>query len=177
MTTPIPTIPLWIDGKPFHSDQEKTSPIHNPATGEVIAELDHASPEEVERIIASSAAAFETWSQFSLAKRSAIMFRFRELLVEHTDELASIVSREHGKVLSDARGEIARGLEVVEFACGIPQQLKGEFSDQASTGIDVYSFRQPVGVVAGITAVNFPRMDPPWWGRGARATGTAPPLH
>jgi len=171
MTTAIPRIPLWIDGKPFEGDLESTSPIHNPATGEVIAELAHATPEEVERIIASSAAAFETWSQVSLAKRSAIMFRFRELLVEHTDELASIVTREHGKVISDAKGEIARGLEVVEFACGIPQLLKGEFSDEASTGIDVYSFRQPVGVVAGITPFNFPVMIPLWMSPVAIATG------
>src|SRR5665647_877780 len=165
------TIPHWIDGKPFVGDHYTTSPIHNPATGEVIAELAHATPEEVERIIASSAAAFETWSQVSLGKRSAILFRFRELLVEHTDELAAIVTREQGKVISDAKGEIARGLEVVEFACGIPQLLKGEFSEQAATGIDVFSFRQPVGVVAGITPFNFPVMIPLWMSPVAIATG------
>ncbi|HUX72033.1 MAG TPA: aldehyde dehydrogenase family protein, partial [Cellulomonadaceae bacterium] len=168
MTT---TIPHWIDGAPFVGDQDATSPIYNPATGEVIAELALATPEEVDRVIASSAAAFETWSQVPLGKRSAILFRFRELLVEHTDELAAIVTREHGKVISDAKGEIARGLEVVEFACGIPQLLKGEFSEQAATGIDVYSFRQPVGVVAGITPFNFPVMIPLWMSPVAIATG------
>src|SRR5665647_1513244 len=122
------TIPHWIDGKPFVGDHYTTSPIHNPATGEVIAELAHATPEEVERIIASSAAAFETWSQVSLGKRSAILFRFRELLVEHTDELAATV-------------------------------------------IDVFSFRQPVGVVAGITPFNFPVMIPLWMSPVAIATG------
>ena len=168
MTT---TVPHWIDGEPFLGDLQKTSPIHNPATGEVIAELAHATPEEVERVIASSAAAFTTWSEVSLGKRSAILFRFRELLVEHTDELAAIVTREQGKVISDAKGEIARGLEVVEFACGIPQLLKGEFSEQAATGIDVFSFRQPVGVVAGITPFNFPVMIPLWMSPIAIATG------
>lgn len=165
------TIPHWLDGKPFIGDGDTRSPIHNPATGEVIAELARATPHGVERIIASSAAAFETWSQVSLSKRSAILFRFRELLVEHTDELAAIVTREHGKVISDAKGEIARGLEVVEFACGIPQLLKGEFSEQAATGIDVYSFRQPLGVVAGITPFNFPVMIPLWMSPVAIATG------
>ncbi|WP_372594919.1 CoA-acylating methylmalonate-semialdehyde dehydrogenase [Actinotalea sp.] len=168
MTT---TVPHWLDGKAFPGDLAKTSPIHDPATGEVIAELAHATPDEVERVIASSSAAFETWSQVSLSKRSSILFRFRELLVEHTDELARIVTREHGKVISDAKGEIARGLEVVEFACGIPQLLKGEFSEQAATGIDVYSFRQPVGVVAGITPFNFPVMIPLWMSPVAIATG------
>ncbi len=163
--------PHWLDGAPFEGNHEKTSPIYNPATGEVIAELAHATPDEVETIIASSKKASESWSQVSLAKRTAILFRFRELLVEHTDELAEIVTREHGKVLSDAKGEIARGLEVVEFACGIPQLLKGEFSEQAATGIDVYSFRQPVGVVAGITPFNFPVMIPLWMSPVAIATG------
>ncbi|PKQ18174.1 MAG: methylmalonate-semialdehyde dehydrogenase (CoA acylating), partial [Actinobacteria bacterium HGW-Actinobacteria-8] len=168
MTT---TIPHWLDGKPFIGDGDTRSPVHNPATGEVIAELVRATPQEVERIISSSATAFETWSQVSLSKRSGILFRFRELLVEHTDELAAIITREHGKVISDAKGEIARGLEVVEFACGIPQLLKGEFSEQAATGIDVYSFRQPVGVVAGITPFNFPVMIPLWMNPVAIATG------
>lgn len=168
MTT---TIPHWIDGAPFVGDHATASPVYNPATGDVVAELALATPADVDRVVASAAAAFTTWSQVPLGKRSAILFRFRELLVEHTDELAAIVTREHGKVISDAKGEIARGLEVVEFACGIPQLLKGEFSEQAATGIDVYSFRQPVGVVAGITPFNFPVMIPLWMSPVAIATG------
>ncbi|HMO11156.1 MAG TPA: CoA-acylating methylmalonate-semialdehyde dehydrogenase [Actinotalea sp.] len=163
--------PHWLDNQPFEGSHTKTSPIHNPATGEVIGELAHATAEEVETIIASAKKASESWSQVSLARRTAILFRFRELLVQHTDELAEIITREHGKVISDAKGEIARGLEVVEFACGVPQLLKGEYSDQAATGIDVYSFRQPVGVVAGITPFNFPVMIPLWMSPVAIATG------
>ena len=163
--------PHWLDNQPFEGSHTKTSPIHNPATGEVIGELAHATAEEVETIIASAKKASESWSQVSLARRTEILFRFRELLVQHTDELAEIITREHGKVISDAKGEIARGLEVVEFACGVPQLLKGEYSDQAATGIDVYSFRQPVGVVAGITPFNFPVMIPLWMSPVAIATG------
>ncbi|MCV2395028.1 CoA-acylating methylmalonate-semialdehyde dehydrogenase [Actinotalea sp. M2MS4P-6] len=163
----------WMDGEPYEGHYEKTSPLENPATGEVIGEVVHATPEDVEAIIASAKKASETWSQVSLAKRTAILFRFRELLVEHTDEIAEIVVREHGKVFSDAKGEVGRGLEVAEFACSIPTLLKGEFSDQAATGIDVYSFRQPVGVVAGITPFNFPVMIPLWMSPVAIATGNA----
>ncbi len=165
------TIPQWIDGKPFHGDPSTTTPVHDPATGEVVAQVEHATTADVERAIASAAAAFETWSEVPLGKRASILFRFRELLVARTDELAAVITREHGKVLSDARGEIGRGLEVVEYACGIPQLLKGEFSEQAATGIDVYSFRQPVGVVAGITPFNFPAMIPLWMSPVAIATG------
>ena len=167
----IPTIPHWIDGKPYVGAEDVVVPVDNPATGEVVAQVASATPAEVETAIASAAAAFEVWSQYSLAKRTAVMFRFRELLVEHTDELAEIVTREHGKVFSDAKGEISRGLEVAEFACSIPTLLKGEYSDQAATGIDVYSFRQPVGVVAGITPFNFPVMIPLWMSPVALATG------
>ncbi len=163
--------PHWLDNEPYEGSHEKTSPIHDPATGEVIAELAHATPDEVETIIASAKKASTSWSQMSLAKRTAVLFKFRELLVAHTDELAEIITREHGKVIADSKGEIARGLEVVEFACGIPQLLKGEYSDQAATGIDVYSFRQPVGVVAGITPFNFPAMIPLWMSPVAIATG------
>ena len=166
-----PTIPHWIDGKPFAGTEDTTESVYNPATGEVVALVAEATGPEVEAAIASAAAAFEVWSQYSLAKRSAVLFRFRELLVAHTDELAEIITREHGKTLPDAKGEIGRGLEVVEFACGIPQLLKGEYSDQASTGIDVYSFRQPLGVVAGITPFNFPAMIPLWMAPMALATG------
>ncbi len=167
----IPTVPHWIGGKPYLGAEDKTTPVFNPATGQVVAQVAAATEPEVEAAIASAAAAFEIWSQYSLAKRSAVLFKFRELLVAHTDELAAIITREHGKTLPDAKGEIGRGLEVVEFACGIPQLLKGEYSDQASTGIDVYSFRQPLGVVAGITPFNFPVMIPLWMSPVALATG------
>ncbi|WP_434062069.1 CoA-acylating methylmalonate-semialdehyde dehydrogenase [Actinotalea lenta] len=167
----MPTIPHWIDGKPYVGAEDVVVPVENPATGEVVGQVASATPAEVETAIASAAAAFEIWSEYSLAKRTAVMFRFRELLVQHTDELAEIVTREHGKVFSDAKGEISRGLEVVEFACSIPTLLKGEYSDQAATGIDVYSFRQPVGVVAGITPFNFPVMIPLWMSPVALATG------
>jgi malonate-semialdehyde dehydrogenase (acetylating)/methylmalonate-semialdehyde dehydrogenase len=167
------TIAHWVDGAPLAGTGDTKAPIHNPATGEVIAELVHATPAEVDRVVASSVAAFASWSDVPLGRRAAILFRFRELLVEHTDELAAIITREHGKVFSDAKGEVARGLEVVEFACGIPQLLKGEFSEQAATGIDVFSFRQPVGVVVGITPFNFPAMIPLWMSPVAIATGNA----
>ncbi len=166
-----PIVPHWIDGKPYVGSQDATAPIYNPATGEVVANVAVATAPEVEAAITSAAAAFAIWSQYSLAKRSAVLFRFRELLVEHTDELAEIVTREQGKVFSDAKGEVGRGLEVVEFACGIPQLLKGEYSEQAATGIDVFSFRQPLGVVAGITPFNFPVMIPLWMSPVALATG------
>lgn len=169
--TDTPTVPHWIDGKPYVGEGNAFAPISDPATGQVVAQVAVAAPSDVETAIASAAAAFEIWSQYSLAKRSAVLFRFRELLVAHTDELAEIITRENGKVLSDAKGEIGRGLEVVEFACGIPQLLKGEFSEQAATGIDVFSFRQPLGVVAGITPFNFPVMIPLWMSPVALATG------
>lgn len=179
-----PTIGHWIDGRQVlpaatsATDAQsasgaagRTSPVFNPATGEVVASVALASTDDVDVAVASAARAFITWSQMSLGKRASIMFRFRELLVEHTDELAAIVSREHGKVISDAKGEIARGIEVVEFAAGIPQLLKGEFSDQASTGVDVFTFRQPLGVVAAVTPFNFPVMVPLWMVPVAIATG------
>ncbi|ACQ78990.1 methylmalonate-semialdehyde dehydrogenase [Beutenbergia cavernae DSM 12333] len=165
------TIGHWIDGKPYSPAAEKTSPVYDPARGEVVAQLAHATPGEVDEAVGAASRAFEDWSQVSLAKRSSILFGFRELLVAHTDELARIVSREHGKVISDAKGEIGRGLEVVEFASGIPQLLKGEYSPQAATGIDVYSFRQPLGVAVGITPFNFPAMVPLWMAPLAIACG------
>jgi len=165
------TIKHWIDGELVPAGSDSTSPVYDPAVGEVIAHVQLGSVGDVDIAVASAAKAFTSWSEFSVGKRSAILFRFREVLVAQQNELAAIVSREHGKVLSDALGEIARGLEVVEFAAGIPQLLKGEYSDQASTGIDVYSFRQPVGVVAGITPFNFPVMVPLWMSPVAIAAG------
>lgn len=163
----------WIDGAPVGSTGAGTQDVFNPATGEVIAQVALGSPGDVDAAVASGLAAYAEWSQVSLAKRTAVLFAFRQQLVEHTDELAALVSREHGKVISDAKGEIGRGLEVVEFACGLASLLKGEYSDQAATGLDVYSVREPIGVVAGITPFNFPTMVPLWMSPVAIATGNA----
>ena len=165
------TVTHWIGGKPATGSSDRTSPVWNPATGEQQAEVALASTEDVDTAVQTAAAAFERWSQSSLSQRTKILFRFRELVNANVDRLAEIISDEHGKVLSDARGEVQRGLEVIEFACGIPTLLKGDFSDQVSTGVDVYSFRQPLGVCAGITPFNFPAMVPMWMYPVAIATG------
>ncbi len=165
------TIPHWIGGKPTLGSGGRTSPVWNPATGEQQAEVVLAGTADVDEAVRTAAAAFESWSQSSLAQRTKIMFAFREIVNARIGELAEAVSDEHGKVVADARGEVQRGLEVVEFACGIPTLLKGDFSDQVSTGVDVYSFRQPLGVCAGITPFNFPVMVPMWMHPVAIATG------
>ena len=161
----------WIDGQTVPSTSGRSAPIWNPATGQQQASVDLASLEEVDALIASSKKAFLTWRQVPLSKRSEIMFKFRELLDANRQELAQILSLEHGKVPSDALGEIARGIENVEFACGVPNLLKGGFSEQASRGVDVYQIRQPLGVVAGITPFNFPAMVPMWMYANAIACG------
>jgi malonate-semialdehyde dehydrogenase (acetylating) / methylmalonate-semialdehyde dehydrogenase len=163
----------WIGGQETPGTSGRTSPAYNPATGEQTGTVDLASAAEVNEAAASAVAAAKDWRHASLSKRSGVLFAFRELLRERTDELAAIVTAEHGKVLSDAAGEIARGLENVEFAAGVPQLLKGGFSEQASTGVDVYSIRQPLGVVAGITPFNFPVMVPLWMCANAIACGNA----
>ena len=152
----------WIGGQPWTGAAERHGDIYDPATGQVTGTVDFASAAVVDDAVAAAAKAFAGWRGVSLARRTAILFRFRELLVAHADELAELVSSEHGKVASDAAGEVARGLEVVEFACGIPHLLKGGFSENVSTGVDAYSIRQPLGVVAGITPFNFPAMVPMW---------------
>ncbi|HCX84088.1 MAG TPA: methylmalonate-semialdehyde dehydrogenase (CoA acylating) [Micrococcales bacterium] len=167
------TVTHWIDGAERASTGDAEQPVFDPSTGEVIGAVALGSVDDVDTAVASAARAAESWGQLSLAKRAGVLFRFRELLVAHTDELAALVSREHGKTIPDAKGEIGRGLEVVEFACGIPQLLKGELSDQAATGIDVFSWREPLGVVAGITPFNFPVMVPLWMAPVAIATGNA----
>ncbi|HEV7897954.1 MAG TPA: CoA-acylating methylmalonate-semialdehyde dehydrogenase [Planosporangium sp.] len=156
------TINHWIGGKTTAGNATRYGAVWNPATGAQQAEVVLATPDDVDEAVRAAAAAFTDWSQSSLSKRTNVLFAFRELVNAHRDELAEIISDEHGKVVSDARGEVQRGLEVVEFACGIPQLLKGDFSDQVSGGVDVYSFRQPLGVVAGITPFNFPVMVPMW---------------
>ena len=156
------TIEHWIGGKPSNPGSSRTSPVWNPATGAQQAEVLLASASDVNEAIAVARTAFDDWSQSSLSARTKILFRFHHLVEANMDRLAEAITDEHGKVLSDARGEVQRGLEVVEFACGIPQLLKGDYSDQVSTGVDVFSFREPLGVVAGVTPFNFPAMVPMW---------------
>ncbi|WP_136609260.1 CoA-acylating methylmalonate-semialdehyde dehydrogenase [Sinomonas albida] len=167
----VKTIPHFLNGEETNGVGSRTQPVFNPATGEQSGELRLADSSDLETAVANARKAAESWGDISLAKRTAVLFSFRELVAAHIDELAALITAEHGKVLSDAKGEIARGLEVVEFACGIPQLLKGAYSDQASTGIDVFSYRQPLGVVAGITPFNFPVMVPLWMAPVAIATG------
>src|SRR5205814_4887201 len=145
--------------------------VYNPATGRQTGAVDFATVEEVDRAVQAAKEAFVEWRSFSLAKRAELFFRIRELLHERREEAAKILTAEHGKVLSDALGEVTRGLEVIEFCCGLPTLLKSEYSEQASTGIDVYSIRQPLGVVAGITPFNFPVMVPMWMWAPAIACG------
>ena len=161
----------WIGGKQAPSESGRTSPVFNPATGEQTASVGLASAAEVDAAVAVAKEAARDWRTASLSKRAAILFEFRELLHRRQTELAAIVTSEHGKVLADALGEVARGLENVEFATGLPQLLKGGFSEQASTDVDVYSIRQPLGVVAGITPFNFPAMVPLWMCANAIAAG------
>jgi malonate-semialdehyde dehydrogenase (acetylating)/methylmalonate-semialdehyde dehydrogenase len=152
----------WIGGKPFTGTASRKGDIYNPATGQVSGTVDFADSTEINEVVAAAKAAFPEWRDASLSKRAGVLFRFRELLVQNKRELAELVSAEHGKVISDAEGEVARGLEVVEFACGIPHLLKGGFSENVSTRVDAYSILQPLGVVAGITPFNFPAMVPMW---------------
>jgi malonate-semialdehyde dehydrogenase (acetylating)/methylmalonate-semialdehyde dehydrogenase len=156
------TITHWIGGKPATGSSDRTSPVWNPATGEQQAEVALASVEDVDTAVQAAKAAFEKWSQSSLSQRTKVLFRFRELVNANIGKLAEAISDEHGKVISDARGEVQRGLEVIEFACGIADLAKGEFSENVSTEVDTYSIRQPLGVVAGITPFNFPAMVPMW---------------
>ena len=156
------TIQHWVDGAETKGSSTRSAAVFDPATGEQQAEVVLAESGDVDRAVAAAAAAFEEWGDISISRRTRVLFAFREIVNRRQDELAAAITSEHGKVLSDARGEVQRGLEVVEFACGIPSLLKGEYSDQVSTGIDSFSFRQPLGVVAGITPFNFPVMVPMW---------------
>ena len=171
MTTPH--IDHWIDGSSTVGAGTRTAPVHNPATGQVSAQVRLASAADVDAAVTAARTAAAAWSQVSLAKRQQVLFRFRELLVAGQDELAAIITAEHGKVLSDARGEIARGIEVVEFACSAAHHLKGDYSINASTDVDVYSFTQPLGVVGIISPFNFPAMVPLWFFPLAIAAGNA----
>ncbi|OUE30928.1 Methylmalonate-semialdehyde dehydrogenase [Clavibacter michiganensis] len=172
-TAPLPVVPHWIDGARSPSTSGRTAPVYDPARGVVTKEVALAGADEIERAIASANAAFPAWRDLSLAKRQAILFRFRELLEAEKGELAEIITSEHGKVVSDALGEITRGQEVVEFATGLAHHLKGEYSEQVSTGVDVYSTKQPLGVVGIISPFNFPAMVPMWFFPIAIAAGNA----
>jgi malonate-semialdehyde dehydrogenase (acetylating)/methylmalonate-semialdehyde dehydrogenase len=163
----------WIDGRLVAGTSGREGPVYDPATGRLAKHVDFASIEEVDAAVAAAKAALPGWRAMSLSKRTDIMFRIRNLVDAHRTELAALLTAEHGKVTSDALGEIARGLENLEFACGIPSLLKGDFSEQVSTGVDVYMIRQPVGVVAGITPFNFPAMVPMWMFGTAIACGNA----
>jgi malonate-semialdehyde dehydrogenase (acetylating)/methylmalonate-semialdehyde dehydrogenase len=163
----------WIGGKPWNGVAERAGDIYDPATGQITGQVDFATAAVVDQAVAAAGEAFTRWRTASLAQRSNVMFAFRELLNARRRELAEIITAEHGKVLSDAAGEIQRGLENVEFACGIPPMLKGGFSENASTGVDVYSIRQPLGVVGVITPFNFPAMVPLWFAPNAIACGNS----
>jgi malonate-semialdehyde dehydrogenase (acetylating)/methylmalonate-semialdehyde dehydrogenase len=165
------TVQHWSDGKTYAGTSGLTAPVTNPATGAVRVQLAMASVQDAQHVIDAAAAAFPSWRDTSLAKRTAIVFRFRELLNERKPELAKLITAEHGKVLSDALGEISRGQEVVEFACGMPHLLKGGMTENASTKVDVTSIRQPLGPVGIITPFNFPAMVPMWFFPIAIAAG------
>ena len=171
VTTDLKTIGHWIGGENVNGSSGRKGPVYNPATGYQTGEVAFASPEEIDRAVATAKAAFGEWRTWSLSKRSELFFRIYDLFDEHREDLAKLLTAEHGKVLSDALGEVQRGIEVIEYVCGIPTLLKGSYSEQASTGVDVYSIRQPLGVVAGITPFNFPAMVPMWMWAPAIACG------
>jgi malonate-semialdehyde dehydrogenase (acetylating)/methylmalonate-semialdehyde dehydrogenase len=161
----------WVGGRPLEGVSGRSGPVFNPAAGVQTGAVGFAAPEEVDAAVVAAKRAFPGWRALSLSKRAELFFRIRQLLHENRQELAKIVTHEHGKVLSDAAGEVARGLEVVEYCCGLPELLKGGYSEQASSGVDVYSIRHPLGVVAGITPFNFPVMVPMWMWAPALACG------
>ena len=175
MTEPFPSELLrhWIDGGPWTSDPVRVGDVHNPATGEVSRQVAFASGAVVDAAVEAAAKAGRGWAATSLTRRTRVLFAFREILNARKTDLAAIITSEHGKVRSDALGEVSRGLEVVEFACGIPHLLKGGFSSEVSGGVDVYSLRQPLGVVAVISPFNFPAMVPLWFVPIAIAAGNA----
>ncbi len=168
---PIGAVHHWIGGRIVEGASGRRGPVYDPATGRLAREVDFATADEVGAAVAAAKAAFPGWRALSLSKRTEILFRIRNLVETHRKDIAAHLTAEHGKVPSDALGEIARGLENLEFACGIPNLLKGGFTEQASTGVDVFQIRQPLGVVAGITPFNFPAMVPMWMFGNAIACG------
>ena len=167
----LPSVGHWIGGHPVAGRSGRRGPVFDPATGSQAKWVDFASAEELDAAVAAAKAAFPGWRATSLSKRTEILFKIRNLVDHHRRDIAALLTAEHGKVPSDALGEVARGLENLEFACGVPHLLKGGFSEQASTGVDVYQIRQPLGVVAGITPFNFPAMVPMWMFGNALACG------
>jgi len=167
----VAAINHWLGGRAVAGSSGRSGAVFNPATGAQTGVVDFASVAEVDRAVQAAWSAFPEWRALSLARRAEIFFRIRELVYARREEIARLLTAEHGKVLSDAVGEVTRGLEVVEYCCGLPNLLKGEMSEQASTGVDVYSIRQPLGVVAGITPFNFPAMVPMWMWAPALACG------
>ncbi|SDJ31786.1 malonate-semialdehyde dehydrogenase (acetylating) / methylmalonate-semialdehyde dehydrogenase [Vreelandella titanicae] len=165
------TLSHYLNGQLSAGQSQRTSPVYNPATGEQSAQVALATADETREAVRIADEAFVAWSKTSPLKRSRILFKFKALVEEHTDELARLISSEHGKVFSDAKGEVTRGLEVVEFACGIPHLQKGEHSMNVGTGVDSYSMMQPLGVCAGISPFNFPAMVPMWMFPIALASG------
>jgi len=167
----VPVVSHWIRGQAWPGSAARRGDVFDPSTGQVTKHVVYASGNDVDAAVEAANTAFAAWRSTSLAERTRVLFRFRGLLHDRADELAAIITAEHGKVLSDARGEVARGLEVVELACGVPQLLTGQFSEGVSTDVDVYSLRQPLGVVAIISPFNFPTMVPCWFFPLAIATG------
>src|SRR3954452_17512191 len=167
----VARISHWIDCQRVEGTSGRSGPVFHPATGAQSGEVDFATVEEVEAAVQAAKRAFASWRTVSLSRRTELFFRIRELFHAHSKDLARLLTLEHGKVFSDAQGEIARGIEVIEYCCGIPELLKGSYSEQPSTGIDVYSIRQPLGVVGGITPFNFPAMVPMWMWAPAIACG------
>lgn len=167
------TIDHWIDGRRVAARSGRTAPVYDPARGQQIATVGLAGEDEVADAVDVAVRAAGAWGRSSVGSRATVLFRFRELVDAHTDDLAAIVTRQHGKVLDDARGEVVRGLQCIEFACGIPHLLKGTLSAEASSGVDVHTVRQPVGVVAAITPFNFPVMVPLWMVANAIACGNS----
>ena len=165
------TISHWINGTVVSEKSDKTGEVFNPATGQICATVEFASTATVDKAVTVATDAFASWRHSSLTKRTQVLFAFRELVNQNKEKIAALITQEHGKVLSDALGEVTRGLEVVEFACGIPHLLKGGFSEEVSTGVDVYSIRQPLGPVAIISPFNFPAMVPMWFFPIALACG------
>jgi malonate-semialdehyde dehydrogenase (acetylating) / methylmalonate-semialdehyde dehydrogenase len=171
--TALPVVGHYIDGRVTPGSGSRRAPVYNPALGRPVRELALADHADVAAAVSGAQAAAPEWGRTPALRRARVLMRFRELLVQHTKSIARVLSEEHGKTLADAQGEVTRGIEVVEFACGAPQLLKGEFSEQVGAGVDCFSLRQPLGVVAGITPFNFPAMVPMWMFPVALACGNS----
>lgn len=169
----LPVVPHWIGGHEVAPEGSRTAPVFDPALGEETKRVVLAEQTDVDAAVTSARQAYLAWRDVSLTKRTAVLFKFRELLDSRKGELAEIITAEHGKVLDDALGEISRGQEVVEYACGITSHLRGHFSEQISTGFDIHSVQQPIGVAAIISPFNFPAMVPMWFFPIAIAAGNA----